>query len=107
MRGAAREVPEEDRAQLRRRERLGHEVIATGLDRPCTIGWERERGDGDDRNARGPRLGAERAREAPAIHPRKQKVDQDRVGPLDPRKVETGHAVDGGEGFVTRRADDP
>ena len=106
-RGPAREVAEQDRAQLRRREWLGDEVVAPGLDRASAVGGKRERGHGDDRDARRPGLGAKRAREAPAVHPRKEQVDEHRVGPFHPRELEAGHAVRRDQGLVARGADDP
>ena len=100
------EVSRQHGAKLGRGIRLRDEVIASGLARALAIRLHRERGHCDDRDLLRPRLLADRAGNGPAVELRQQEVDQHRVRTLAPGQLETGHAIRGGEGLVSRAADD-
>ena len=101
-----RKEASQHRAQLGRRIRLGHEVITAGVDRALTVLLHRESGDGDDRDARGPRLFAQQARDGPPVDAREQQVHEDRVGTLGARDVEAALAIHGDQRLMTRGAND-
>ena len=100
------EEAREHRAQLGRRVRLGHEIVAARVDRALPVLLHRERRDRDDRDPRRPRLRAERPRDRPAVDAREQQIHEDRVRSLRPRDVESALPVRRHERLVAGGADD-
>ena len=62
-------------------------VVAAGLDGPLAVAGHRVRGQGDDRDGRGGRVGLEPAGRLPAVEPGQAQVHQDQVEPTRPRRV--------------------